>query len=259
MKVTFVYPRFEKFLDGLPELDGQLADYSLGKFTMPPSLGIPILAALTPPDVQVQLIDDNRADPIDYAGEADLVAISCFTPQATRAFEIADNYRQHGKTVVMGGLFPSSMPEECLQHADAVNIGEGEPTWRQILDDAREGKLQKKYDGGQKMDMAEVPVAKRDIYYGSASYDWDEDLVQVTRGCSYTCGMCSLPSQMGTRIRLRPSARVVEELQTLKYENVYLADDTLFFLTLVCAPTRGIFSKRWPRSTRNSSYRPRLL
>ena len=40
MKVTFIYPRFEKFLSGLPELDAGLVDYFLGNFTTPPSLGI---------------------------------------------------------------------------------------------------------------------------------------------------------------------------------------------------------------------------
>ena len=48
MKIIFVYPRFEKFLKNNPELDAGLADYFLGDFTTPPSLGIPILASLTP-------------------------------------------------------------------------------------------------------------------------------------------------------------------------------------------------------------------
>ncbi len=229
MKITFVYPKFEKFLDGLPELDGQLGDYALGKFTMPPSLGIPTLAALTPPDIDVELIDDNHGDPVDFSAATDLVAINCFTPQATRAFEIADGYRRAGKTVIMGGLFPTFMAEECLLHADAVNLGEAEPTWERILRDVRAGTLQRIYDGGDRTDMAHVPIPRREIFYSRNSYDWDEDLVQVTRGCIYSCAMCSLPAQMGGRIRYRPIEKVVEELRGLKHENVYLADDTLFF------------------------------
>jgi len=229
MKVTFIYPRFEKFLKDLPGLDKGVSEYFLGNFTTPPSLGIPILAALTPPDVEVELIDDNSGDTLDYDAATDLVAINCFTPQATRAFEIADRYRAHGKKVIMGGFFPSLMADECLLHADSVNTGEGEPTWPQILEDVRRGELKKKYVGGCSLPPAEIPVPKREIFYSRKSYDWDEDLVQVARGCSYTCLMCAIPEHMGHRIRLRPIDKVVEEIRQLKYENVYLADDMLFF------------------------------
>jgi 3-oxoacyl-[acyl-carrier-protein] synthase II len=229
MKVSFVYPRFEKFLTSLPELDQGLVDYFLGNFTTPPSLGIPILASLTPPEIEVELLDDNSGQAINYDAPTDLVAINSFTPQAARAFEIADAFRAHGKKVVMGGLFPSFMADECLKHADAVNIGEGEPTWQRILADAQAGELKPRYQGGAGTDLSKTPIPRREIFYRNEHYDWDEDLVQLTRGCSYTCGMCSLPAQMGGRIRFRPIERVVEELRSLKHENVYLADDTLFF------------------------------
>jgi Beta-ketoacyl synthase, N-terminal domain/B12 binding domain/Radical SAM superfamily len=229
MRITFVYPRFEKFLSGVPELDRGLAHYFLGDFTTPPSLGIPLLTALTPAGVEVELIDDNSGQVIDYDAPTDLVAINCFTPQVTRAFEIADAFRAHGKKVVMGGLFPSFMPDDCLRHADAVNIGEGEPTWGQILADARAGALRARYVGGASTQLATLPAPRREIFYRNEFYDWDEDLVQVTRGCSYTCAMCALPAQMGAHVRLRPVERVVEEVRGLKHENVYLADDTLFF------------------------------
>jgi 3-oxoacyl-[acyl-carrier-protein] synthase II len=229
MRITFVYPGFEKFLSSLPELDQGLVNYFVGAFTTPPSLGIPLLAALTPPDIEVELVDDNSGQPINYAADTDLVAINCFTPQATRAFELADGFRAHGKPVIMGGLFPSFMAEECLQHADAVNLGEGEPTWPQILADLRAGALKRRYVGGCSTNLENLPVPRREVFYQNEFYDWDEDLVQVSRGCSYTCAMCALPAQMGARIRFRPVERVVEEIRALRHENVYLADDTLFF------------------------------
>ena len=129
MKITFVYPRFEKFLRSVPELDTGLIDYFLGDYTTPPSLGIPLLAALTPEEFEIELVDDNSGKSMDFNADTDLVAINCFTPQATRAFEIADGFRARGKKVIMGGIFPSTMPDECLKHADSVNVGEGEPSW----------------------------------------------------------------------------------------------------------------------------------
>jgi len=228
LKITFIYPRFEKFLSNT-ELDQGLVDYFLGDFTTPPSLGIPIMASWTPPDIDIELIDDNSGDTIDYSAQTDLVAINCFTPQATRAFEIADGYRAQGKKVIMGGFFPSFMVEECLKHADAVNVGEVEPTWEQIVEDACRGELQQKYVGGCRFDLANMRIPRRDIFYNKKSYDWEEDLVQITRGCSYECAMCAIPAHMGHRIRLRPIDKVVEEIKSLKYENVYLADDVFFF------------------------------
>jgi len=229
MKVTFVYPRFEKFLESLPELNRELVDHFLGNFTMPPSLGIPILAALTPPDWDIELIDDNKGDPFDFDAQTDLVAINCFTPQATRALELADGYRAAGKTVIMGGFWPSCLPADALEHADAVCIGDGEPVWRQILEDAARGELKPRYHGGNRFDLAQTPIPRRDIFYAKQGYDWEEDLVQVARGCTYTCAMCAIPTHAGHRIRLRPIESIVEEIKGLQHKSLYLADDILFF------------------------------
>jgi 3-oxoacyl-[acyl-carrier-protein] synthase II len=229
MKVTFVYPRFTKFLESCDELDSNILNYFLGNFTTPPSLGIPIMAALTPPDIEVELVDDNSGDVVDFSRDTDLVAINCFTPQATRAFQIADGFRQQGKLVIMGGFFPSLRVEECLEHADSVCTGEVESVWHTILKDARNGRLERIYKGGCRFDITKLPFPKREIFYSRDSYDWDEDLVQVSRGCSYGCAMCAIPAHMGSRIRLRPVEQVIREVHTLKYDNVYLADDVLFF------------------------------
>jgi len=229
VRIVLVYPRFEKFLKDNKDLDKGLIDYFLGDFTTPPSLGIPILASLTPPEHEIVFIDDNNGDPVDFSINADLVGINCFTPQATRAFEIADGYRAHGKKVIMGGFFPSFMVDECLKHADSVNVGECEPTWHQILLDTAAGQLKPVYKGGCHYDVSKLKIPKRDIFYCKDSYDWDEDLVQVTRGCMYSCAMCAIPAHMGSRMRFRPIEDVVREVSQLKYENVYLADDTLFF------------------------------
>ncbi len=229
LKVVFVYPRFEKFLESVPELNRELVDHYLGQYTTPPSLGIPILAALTPPEWEVELVDDNNGDPINFEVRADLVAINCFTPQATRAMELADGYRAAGRRVAMGGFWPSTMPEEALLHCDAVNVGDGEPTWPRILADAAAGTLARRYVGGARADLAALPIPRRDLFYGKRGYDWNEDLVQVARGCTYTCSMCAIPSHAGHKIRLRPVEAIAAEMRTLKFDNVYLADDLLFF------------------------------
>lgn len=247
MKVVFIYPKFEKFLESTPELDKALIDHYIGHFTTPPSLGIPILAALTPAAWEIELVDDNNGDIVDFDVNADLIAINCFTPQATRAMELADGYRAAGKQVIMGGFFPSTAPEEALRHCDAVNIGDGEPTWLTILEDAQRGELKRKYVGGTKFDLAQMPIPRRDIFYEKSGYDWNEDLVQVARGCTYTCGMCAIPTHQGHRIRLRPIDKIVEEVRQLRYDNVYLAEDILFFPSKKIADwSRELFSALEP-------------
>ena len=62
MKVTFVYPRFEKFLESVSKMEAESKFFTVGKFTCPPSLGIPILASLTPKDVEIAFVDDNAGE-----------------------------------------------------------------------------------------------------------------------------------------------------------------------------------------------------
>ena len=228
MKIVFVYPRFNKYLDDVPEDLRGVASPIIGQFTTPPSLGIPLLCALTPPEHEIEVVDDNRDDPVDFDAEADLVAINCFTPQATRAFELARGYRATGHQVVMGGIFPTALPRECAEHVDSVNIGEGERTWPRILEDAAAGQLRPVYRGGARFDLANLPVPRRDALYAKAGYDWHAALVQIARGCGFNCAMCTIPSHFGYRERLRPVANIVAEIEQLAYDQVYLADDTLF-------------------------------
>src|SRR5690349_18831179 len=76
-----------------------------------PSLGLLTLAGLTPRDryhIEYHEIADLRklAElPTDF----DLVAISTFTAQFYEACDVADYYRKHGVSVVMGGITASAL------------------------------------------------------------------------------------------------------------------------------------------------------
>jgi len=103
-------------------------------FTLPP-MALPLLAAVTPKGVTVKLVDEAVED-VDPNLEVDLVGLSVMTANAPRAYALGDHFSLPGIKVVMGGIHPSSLPDESLQHADAVVIGEGEPLWSQVLEDA---------------------------------------------------------------------------------------------------------------------------
>jgi radical SAM superfamily enzyme YgiQ (UPF0313 family) len=97
-----------------------------------PFLGLPTIAAYTPPDCEVKMVDE-RIHSVDFEEDVDLVGVTVMTPLATRAYEIADEFKRRGKTVVMGGMHVSALPDEALQHCDAVAIGEGEHVWPQMV------------------------------------------------------------------------------------------------------------------------------
>ena len=64
-----------------------------------------------------------------------LTLFSFFTPQASSAYSIAQEFRERGKTVIGGGMHPSQIPEEAVEHFDAICVGEAEEVWGTILSD----------------------------------------------------------------------------------------------------------------------------
>lgn len=230
MKILFVYPRFEKFLESTPDLAEALHDFGVGAFRTPPSLALPLLAASTPPQHDVSLVDANM-EPVDFDQDVDLVAISFFTPQADSARAIADGFRARGRLVVVGGMHPTASPDACAEHVDAVVVGEGEPVWPQLLADAEAGALRPRYVAPPMQDLAAVPRPRFEIFSRAGEYEWQSGLVQVSRGCPLRCQACSIPGTMGRRLRYRPVDAVVAEVEALPFDSYYLADDTVMLPT----------------------------
>src|SRR6266568_6325313 len=109
-----------------------------------PSLSLAAIAAITPPHWEVAFCDESM-EKIDFGADADLVAITAMTPQAPRAYEIAAAFRARGTKVVMGGFHASNLPDEALQHLDAVVVGEGETVWPRLLADFERQALERLY------------------------------------------------------------------------------------------------------------------
>ena len=112
---------------------GQTSGYLLSKFSTIPPLSLAYIAAMTPSDWEVSIADENF-NPISFE-DADLVGITAFTSSIPRAYEIAAKYRARGIKEVIGGIHASMLPDEVLQHADAVVVGEGEGVWQKVIID----------------------------------------------------------------------------------------------------------------------------
>jgi radical SAM superfamily enzyme YgiQ (UPF0313 family) len=186
-------------------------------------LSLMVLAGLTPPEWEISIMDENLGVP-DYSAlpRPDLVGITAFTSQANRAYEVADHFRRLGVPVVMGGIHATMCLDEVLERVDAVVTREADGIWPQVLEDARQGRLKRRYDGGF-ANMTEVPLARQDLLARGYTFG----AIQTTRGCPLNCTFCSVTAFNGARYRQRPIPDVVREFQSIREKRVLVVDDNL--------------------------------
>jgi radical SAM superfamily enzyme YgiQ (UPF0313 family) len=195
-----------------------------------PSLSMLTLAALTPPDVEVEYREVRELSEADDLPDWDLAAITTLSAQAFDAYAIADRFRARGTTVVMGGLHVTSVPDEALEHADAVVVGEGEPTWPCVVADFRAGRLQRVYrnDSGS-FDLTAAPMPRFDLLDVDR---YNRIPVQTARGCPHRCEFCASSILITPKYRVKPVAKVIAEIRRIKeiwpHPFVELADDNSF-------------------------------
>ena len=193
-----------------------------------PLLSLPTLAAYTPPDCEVSFVDERIA-PLDFDTHADLVGITSMTALAPRAYEIADAFRQRGKTVVMGGMHASALPEEALRHCDAVAVGEGEIVWPRMIEDFKAGKLQPIYKAEQLFDVSQTRPPRWDLVDRS-KYS-PVDFIETTRGCPFNCHFCAVTNFFGGKYRTKP-LDLIEQLvaQVKPVEKRFALKNLIFFV-----------------------------
>ncbi len=186
-------------------------------------LVLPYLAALTPPDWQVQLVDEMTS-PVDLEAPVDLVAMTTCTLNSLRAYELAADFRRRGRPVMLGGPHVFFYPEEAAEHADAVGIGEAELLWRQMLTDAAAGRLQQVYQSQTPCEFNGLPLPRYDLLDLRSYAPFKTFAVQATRGCPFVCDFCSERLYLGGGFRCRPVAEVVEEIKRLGARRIFFAE-----------------------------------
>ena len=181
------------------------------------------VAAVTPPNWTVELIDEQVEGARDYGDvKADLVGLTAFTPQAPRAYEIAAQFRRRGIPVVMGGIHASLVQDEAARHTNALFIGECETLWPTVIADVEAGRLQARYDGGTKGESIVQP--DRRIF---GKYDYEYVSAQTSRGCPMDCSFCSVTVFNGRSFRMRPVEEVIAEISTIPQNDIIFVDDDL--------------------------------
>lgn len=212
MKITLIEPAMIKANGFSEKPSWQLTPLTLAT-----------LAGITPPDVDVEAVDD-RIEDVDYDLPRDLVGISVKTFTARRAYQIADEFRERGVPVILGGHHPTLLPEEALQHADSILTGEAEGVWPDVLNDVQHKRLKKVYRLPYTLPLEGVKV-NRAIFTGRKYLPIG--MVETTRGCPFSCSFCSVTTFFGRSFRHRPPAEVAAEIESLSQKFVFLVDDNI--------------------------------
>jgi radical SAM superfamily enzyme YgiQ (UPF0313 family) len=186
-------------------------------------LSLMVLAGLVPPQWEISILDENLGVP-NYPAmpRPDVVGITAFTSQANRAYEVATYFRGLDVPVVMGGIHATMCVDEVMERVDTVVTGEAEGIWPQVLEDARHGRLKRRYDGGL-AEITDAPLARHDLLATGYAFG----AIQTTRGCPLNCSFCSVTAFNGAHYRQRPIPDVVREFQSVREKFVLVVDDNL--------------------------------
>lgn len=194
-----------------------------------PSLSLLTLAALTPDQHEVSYREVADIRDLDSLPECDLAAISTYSAQIREAYELADRYRAESVPVVIGGLHVTAVPEEALEHCDAVVVGEGEPVWAEVLADVASGRLRPVYRSRGEFDLAHAPVPRYDLLDPDR---YNRLTIQTERGCPWRCEFCASSILLTPRYKMKRPSRVAAELDAIgriwHRAFVELADDNSF-------------------------------
>ena len=191
-------------------------------------VNLPLLAALTPPGHTITIVEE-AIETDDINQDVDLVGITVLTEYALRAYQIGDAYRKKGVKVVMGGIHPTIVPDEALEHADAVVVGEAEGVWPQLVSDAASGQMQRIYRADKTTALEGLPIPRRDLLPGS-HYQGRVPMpigVETSRGCPYDCEFCCIGQSLGSQYRVRPVHEVIAEIESIDSPHLFFVDDAL--------------------------------
>lgn len=180
------------------------------KTPAPPLPGI-LLAALTPPEVEVEVLHE-MVRPIDYNTNADFIAISFMDYLSPHAFEVAAKFRAMGKVVIGGGKFASTFPDEVELYFDSICVGEAHKVWAQMVNDLLAGKLKKRYEADLAPDLNDIPAPRYDLV---ESKFFTPIVTETSRGCPHPCTYCQLNIKRSP-YRVRPVEDVIRDLTNTK-------------------------------------------
>lgn len=190
-----------------------------------PQLSLNVVASLTPDRYEIRIVEEDLED-VDVEQECDIVGITAMTANVTRGYELAVEFQRRGKTVVLGGIHATVLPDEAARYGDAVVIGEAEDTWPQLLEDFENGRLQRFYKS-KTPDVSKFPSPRYDLTPKQAGGFFEVTPIVTTRGCPFDCDFCGIPDFYGRKLRSLPVERVVRDIEVSGGKTFLFMDDNV--------------------------------
>lgn len=221
--IAIINPLFEVSYWGMEH-----AQQMMGKRANMPVASLPLLAALTPAEHSVTLIDEN-VEPIDFDAleKFDIVGVTGMSVQRFRMDEIVHELKARGIFVIVGGPWVTVEEGYFDGLADVIFIGEAETTWPEFLDQWKTGSHQYRYEQAQRTDMTTVPTPRHDLLKNK-HYMFGS--LQFSRGCPFQCEFCDIIVTFGRKPRIKLASQIINELECLRREGLriaFIVDDNL--------------------------------
>lgn len=206
MKVVFIEPR-----------SAQANVYS--KLPMPLLGPIYLGTILRNRGHQVEIYNEDFYTP-DYSKlQADVIGISILTSTAKRGYEIAKKLSR--EKLIMGGVHASLLPEEAIQFARQVVVGEAE----EVIADVIEGRINDPIVYGRPVEnLDNLPQPDFSLVKGCGSYPLLMP-ISTSRGCPFDCSFCSVTKVFGRKYRFRSAENVIKELLSRSANELFFCDD----------------------------------
>jgi len=195
-----------------------------------PSLALLTLAGMTPDTFDISYHEVPDISALGELPHCDVAAISSYTAQIGDGYLLADRFRAAGVTVILGGIHVTALPDEALEHADAIVVGEGEIGWPEVLQDLSSGRLRRTYAAdGREFDLADAPMPRFDLLDIER---YNRLTVQTQRGCPWRCEFCASSITLTPCYKVKPVERVIAEIREIKrlwaHPFIEFADDNSF-------------------------------
>jgi radical SAM superfamily enzyme YgiQ (UPF0313 family) len=177
-----------------------------------PPLGLLTVGSMLPEEWEKRVVDLNVAKitAADLAW-ADYAFVSAMVVQRKSARQAITQCKKAGVKVVAGGpLFTAE--HELFDEVDHFVLNEAELTLPSFLADFKHGSAQRIYATQEFADLEQTPTPMWRLidlkHYASMS-------IQFSRGCPFNCDFCNVTSLLGHRVRIKTSAQIIEELDSL--------------------------------------------
>ncbi|MCK5272490.1 MAG: B12-binding domain-containing radical SAM protein [Sedimentisphaerales bacterium] len=209
LKLRLINPNSPLTTITLPDV---IQKMTMGRRALFMPVNLAICAAIAPREYKVEIVDECVLDkPHVPRNDVDIVGMGAMTTQAKRAYALADEYRKLGVKVILGGIHPSALPNEALEHCDTVCMGDAEGTLPHALNDLAAGRPMKQKYNWRDYPSAPIATPRKDLLNPKDYLVFNP--IQTTRGCPHSCSFCTTPAIFGRHFRQRSVESIVDEMK----------------------------------------------